>query len=154
MVRKASGPKGRGIRWGLQRYKVRVNKSQGEDPAEAPAAGIITEAAKSFKEYVTRVCILFCLIPIVRSPSSSIRGHKYQLAPLWKRIVHYVLMSFFVAFTVYKTAVTVLPSVQHTVGRGCFHVPLLTNGSALITRHCSYDYKFAPAGDLALAGQL
>ena len=104
MVRKASGSKGRGIRQGLQRHKIQANKSD----EEVTAAAIISTAAKTTKEYVTRVCILFCLIPIVQSSPSSVRGHQqYQLAPLWKRTVHYLLMSFYMFFTVYKLTVTV-----------------------------------------------
>ena len=107
MVRKASGPKGR--RQAVQRHKIRASKSNGEVPTE-DTAGRLSKVAKAIKGYVARACTLFCLVPLVQSRTSVVASGQqhqmYQLAPMWKRIVHYTLMFFYVSFTLYKLAVT------------------------------------------------
>ena len=106
MVKKARA-KARGIDRGLQRHKIRAKLVE-EDSVVLKAlnyvgagTGRISVAAEAVLKYITRVCTLFCLIPI--EPS----GQHFQLAPLWKRTVHYSLASFYISFTTYKLAVTV-----------------------------------------------
>ena len=111
MVRKASGPKGRRQR--VQRHKIRANKSDGNIPTEA-TAGKISKATKTIKDCVTRVCTLFCLIPLIQLPTSSSAAchQQYELAPRWKRKLHYILISIYGSFTMYKFAITVYLLVQ------------------------------------------
>ena len=107
MVKKARA-KARGIGRGLERHKTRANKFHEGDSVVVKALNSIgadtrriSVAAEAVLKYIIRVCTLFCLIPI--EPS----GEHFQLAPLWKRIIHYLLASFYASFTVYKLAVTV-----------------------------------------------
>ena len=51
---------------------------------------------------VSKTCALLCLIPIQASED----GKKFHLAPVWKRIVHVVLVLFYVSLAAYRFGVT------------------------------------------------
>ena len=105
--------KAHGFGRGLECHESRANKSEEENPVVVKvldsvevSTGKISVAASAVQKYVIGVCTLFCFIPVEPWRSSS-SGEQFQLAPLWKRIIHYSLASFYASFTMYKLAVTV-----------------------------------------------
>ena len=108
MVKK-SKPKRRGIPKGVQRHKLRANKVNDTNTFFASTLNLVgwniqqvSYAAETCWNYSVSVCTLLSLIPLV-----SRDGNKFDYAPIWKRIIHYVLVIFYASFMMYKLAVTV-----------------------------------------------
>ena len=134
MVKK-TGSKKCGIPQGVQRHRIRAKDASDGSSFATNSWGknAISSAARLCHNSVTKVCTLLCLVPLQVSED----GKKFDFAPLWKRIVHFILVLFYLSLTAYKFAVTIILWVEVGLNTGtmicgcCFLLLLLSICTAL-----------------------
>ena len=109
---KKSRSKKRGIPQGVQRHKIAPTRINGGSSRLVNSSGMIGRlvfnGGKSCYNTLTKVCALLCLIPLQVNPD----GKQFDLAARWRRMLHTLLVLFYVSCMVYRFAVTIYLMTQ------------------------------------------
>ena len=96
---------------GVERHKIRAKKAREEVSSLIVKALAsvranserVSVASNICRQYTITACTGLCLVPFQLPPEG---GGRYEYAPLWRRIIHYFLLSFYASVMIYKLVVT------------------------------------------------
>ena len=107
-TKKKSRSKRRGIRRGVQRHKIGAAQAHGMSSRllnpEGEIGRLVSQGRKTCCNSITKVYTYFCLVPLRQVHRN---GNKFDFASLWKRMLHILLVLFYVSGMVYRFGVTV-----------------------------------------------